>query len=415
MTERLTLLAQQQGLTLNAFLQGAWALLLSRYSGSDDIVMGVTVAGRPTELEGVESIVGLFINSLPLRVRITPSAPVLGWLKGLLADNYRIRQYEYPPLVQIQQWSEIPKGQALFKSLVVFENAPVDPRLGEQVGEVCLEFDHDRVHTNYPMTVVAYPGPRLGMRLSYDRRLFEPEAVRRMVGHLSHLLEAMAMQPETCLCDLSLLSTEERTQLLVEWNRTTAERPEEKGFAELFEAQVKRTPAAVAAIDDERSITYQDLNRAANRVAHALRRRGIGPDRIVALLHTRGIDLLTMILGVLKAGGAYLPLDTSSSARAGGADSGNRPCRAAADGTSVVQLGPSAVATAPESTIQFVLLDLLMKEAGADRQSAAPGYVRETGVRHFHLRFDRRSEGCDGGRAGNGQSSAQQDSRAGPV
>ncbi|BFU90202.1 MAG: hypothetical protein NTAFB01_13890 [Nitrospira sp.] len=365
-TERLTTLAQQQGLTLNTFLQGAWALLLNRYSGSDDIVMGVTVAGRPTELEGVESIVGLFINSLPLRVRITPSAPVLGWLKGLLADNYRIRQYEYPPLVQIQQWSEIPKGQALFKSLVVFENAPVDPRLGEQVGEVSLEFDHDRVHTNYPMTVVAYPGPRLGMRLSYDRRLFEPEAVRRMVGHLSHLLEAMAMQPETRLCDLSLLSTEERTQLLVEWNRTTAERPEEKGFAELFEAQVKRTPAAVAAIDDERNITYQGLNRVANRVAHALRRRGIGPDRIVALLHTRGIDLLTMILGVLKAGGAYLPLDPHHPlARTTQILETSRAALLLTVGAHAA-LAESAIAAGPESATQLALLDLLTKETETD-------------------------------------------------
>ncbi len=363
-TERLTTLAQQQGLTPNTFLQGAWALLLSRYSGSDDIVMGVTVAGRPTELEGVEFIVGLFINSLPLRVRINPSVPVLAWLKSLLADNYRIRQYEYPPLVQIQQWSEIPKGQALFKSLVVFENAPVDPRLGEQVGDVSLEFDHDRVHTNYPMTVVAYPGPRLGMRLSYDRRLFEPEMVRRMVGHLSHLLEAMAMQPDTRLCDLSLLSAEERTQLLVEWNKTSAERPEQKGFTELFEAQVRRTPEAIAAIDDERRITYQDLNHAANRVAHALRRRGVGPDQIVALLHTRCIDLLIMILGVLKAGGAYLPLDPQHPpARAAQILSTSRASLLLTVRAHAVS-AEATVGAVPEAATQLVMLDLLTDEAG---------------------------------------------------
>lgn len=365
-TERLTALAQQQGLTLNTFLQGAWALLLSRYSGSDDIVMGVTVAGRPTELEGVESIVGLFINSLPLRVRVTPSAPLLGWLKGLLADNYRIRQYEYPPLVQIQQWSEIPKGQALFKSLVVFENAPVDPRLGEQVGDVSLEFDHDRVHTNYPMTVVAYPGPRLGMRLSYDRRLFEPDTVRRMVGHLRHLLETMAMQPERRLCDLSLLSTEERMQLLVEWNGTNVERSEEKGFAELFEAQVKRTPDAIAATDDERSVTYRDLNRAANRVAHALRRRGIGPDRIVALLHTRGLDLLVMIVGVLKAGGAYLPLDPHHPPARSAQILGTSRAALLLTVRKHAALAETAIAAASESATELVLLDVLENETDAD-------------------------------------------------
>ncbi|WP_447980435.1 amino acid adenylation domain-containing protein [Candidatus Nitrospira bockiana] len=330
-TERLLALAQQHQLTPNTFVQGAWALLLSRYSGERDVVFGVTVAGRPTELEGVESIVGLFINSLPLRVAVPPDATVIEWLKDLLAHNYRLRQYEYPPLIAIQRWSELPPGQALFRSLVVFENAPKDPRLGEQRGDVSITFEQDRVHTNYPITVVAYPGSELGIRLSYDRQWFEHEAVERMLGHLHRLLERMTATPEARLADFSMLRDEERQQLLVGWNETKPIFPRlstqhsalstdlsalgSQSYPRLFEAQVRRTPEAVAVAGPVRSLTYAALNRTANQVAHAVRAEGVGPDTIVAVLDERGVDLLGLMLGVLKAGAAYLPLDPHHPAR----------------------------------------------------------------------------------------------------
>ncbi|KYF66721.1 non-ribosomal peptide synthetase [Sorangium cellulosum] len=309
LTEALLGLAHQHGLTPNTFVQGAWALLLSRYSGRRDVVFGVTVAGRPTDLPGVETIVGLFINSLPLRVRVPPEQPLVPWLKGLLAHNYRIREVEYPPLVEIQRWSELPRGQALFGSLVVFENAPKDPRLGEQVGDVHLSYEQDRVHTNYPMTVVAYPSAGLGIRLSYDRRLFDHDAVERMLGHLVELLSEMARRPEARLGDLSPLGERERRQLLLEWNDTKGAEPAAPGYVALFEAQARKTPDAVAVTCRERRLTYAALNRAANHVAHALRAQGVGPDTIVAVLESRDIELVVAVLGVLKAGGAYLPLD----------------------------------------------------------------------------------------------------------
>ncbi|WP_437742524.1 amino acid adenylation domain-containing protein [Sorangium sp. So ce1504] len=309
MTEALLRIANQHELTPNTLVQGAWALLLSRYSGQRDVVFGVTVAGRPTDLPGVETIVGLFINSLPLRVRVSPEQPLLPWLKGLLAHNYRIREFEYPPLVEIQRWSELPKGLSLFNSLLVFENAPKDPRLGEQVGDVGLSYEQDRVHTNYPMTVVAYPGAGLGIRLSYDRRLFDRDAVARMLGHLIQLLEEMARRPEARLGDLSLLDERERRTLLREWNDTRGTEPAAPSYVALFEAQARRTPDADAVTCRGRRLTYSALNRAANHVAHALRAQGVGPDTIVAVLESRDIELVVAVLGVLKAGGAYLPLD----------------------------------------------------------------------------------------------------------
>lgn len=308
-SKRLQSLAQTHQLTPNTFVQGAWTLLLARYSGEEDVLFGVTVAGRPTDLPGVEAIMGLFINTLPLRVTVPPQASLMSWLKDLLAANFRIRQYEYAPLVQIQQWSEVPPGQALFRSLLVFENAPKDARLGEEHRDRAISYDHDRVHTNYPVTVVGYPGDTMGVRLSYDRRVLEHAAVDRMLGHLKILLEAMADSPDARLHELPMVGEAERQRILVEWNDTDRTEALDEQFPALFEAQVRRTPGAIAVQSGHGALSYEALNRAGNHIAHALRALGTGPDTIVAVFDERGLALMSMIVGVLKAGGAYLPLD----------------------------------------------------------------------------------------------------------
>lgn len=183
-TRALTALCQQHQLTPNTWIQGAWALLLSRYSGSDDVMFGVTVSGRPTDLPGVEDIVGLFINSLPLRVKVDDAQTLVPWLQALFAHNFELRAYEHAPLVDIQRWSEIKHGRSLFDSLVVFENAPFDAGLSDRQVDFSIDIYEDRVHTNYPMNVVLYPGDRLGIRLTYDAARFDADTVERMLGHL---------------------------------------------------------------------------------------------------------------------------------------------------------------------------------------------------------------------------------------
>lgn len=213
------------------------------------------------------------------------------------------------PLIHIQRSSEIPRGEALFHSLFVFENAPVDPALCEGRIMFRAEEEQYRVHTNYPMTVMGWPGKELGLKLSYDRRLFDSETVLRMIGHLRALLEALITRPEARLGDLPMLDREERTRLLSSGIGETDQPRDDRSFALRFEAQVRRSPQAVAVRCDDRSLTYDVLNRRANRLAHRLRADGIGPDAVVAVLDERGSDLLTMILGCFKAGAAYLPLD----------------------------------------------------------------------------------------------------------
>ncbi len=307
-TQRLQQLCQHYQLTPNTWIQGAWALLLSRYSGNRDVLFGVTVAGRPTDLAGVEEMVGLFINSLPLRIDVDPQAPVATWLQALLSHNARLREHESASLVDIQRSSAVPRGQPLFDSLVVFENAPLDIS-SVQLDAFSIDIYEDRVHTNFPMTVVLYPGDRLGIRLSYDSQRFSSDTVQRMLGHLVQLLSSMLDAPEAPLGSLHMLPPAEREQLQVDWNRSAVDFPLSQGYAALFADQVRRRPQQIAAVHQHETLTYAELDRRANAVAHALQAAGAGPESLVALFAERGLALLTLMIGTLKAGAAFQALD----------------------------------------------------------------------------------------------------------
>jgi amino acid adenylation domain-containing protein len=301
--------ARQHQLTVNTLLQGAWALLLSRYSGQEDVVFGTTVSGRPPTLTGVESMVGLFINTLPLRVQVSPQADLLSWLKQLQTQHVEMRSYEYSPLVQVQGWSEVPRRLPLFESIVVFENYPIDASLYKQDGSVQIRHVRGFERTNYPLTVAARLGTELSLLLSYDRRHFDAETISRMLGHLQTLLEGMVANQGQRLADLPLLTPKELQQLLVEWNHTQINYPQDVCIHQLFESQVERSPNAVALVFEDEQLTYFELNQRANQVAHYLRSLGVGADAVVGLCVERSLEMVVGMLGTLKAGGAYLPLD----------------------------------------------------------------------------------------------------------
>ena len=308
-TMALRALAQAHGLTLNTLVQGAWALLLSRYSGEDDVLFGATVSGRPPDLEGSGSMIGLFINTLPVRVRVPPHATVLPWLKELQVQQAELHQYEYSPLVQIQGWSDVPRGTPLFDSLLVFENYPAETIAARAEGSLRVEDVQSVEQTNYPLTLVAGADERLLLRILYDVGRFAAATIDRMLGHLQSILESMAAHPEQELRAIPLLTTAERRQLLVEWNQTASSYPRERLVHQLFEAQVRLAPQATAVRCSGRNVTYDELNRRANRLAHYLQKRGVRPDVPVGLCLERSLDLIVAAIGVLKAGGAYLPMD----------------------------------------------------------------------------------------------------------
>ncbi|HJQ68948.1 MAG TPA: amino acid adenylation domain-containing protein [Blastocatellia bacterium] len=310
-TSRLRSLAEESEITLNTLVQGAWALMLSRYSGEDDVIFGATRRCRRSSVANADSIVGLFINTLPMRVTVSGDSPLIPWLKGIRAQHVALRKVEHTPLVKIQEWSEVSNGVALFDSILIFEGYELNSFL-KTLGEDWKgrEFEIHEQPT-YPMELSAWAGEELLFRLAYDSRRFDDDAIRRMLGGLATLLKAMAEDPEQRLASLPLLDGEERRRLLVEWNATEASYSANSCIHHLFESQAKRTPEATAVVFGNESLSYAELNERANQLARRLVGFGVGPDVLVAVCMKRSIDVILSLLATLKAGGAYLPLDPS--------------------------------------------------------------------------------------------------------
>ena len=308
-TSALQTLARQQQLTLNTVIQGAWALLLSRYSGEDDVVFGAVVSGRPAELEGVESIIGVFINTLPVRLRVPPEARLLPWLKELQTQQAEMRQYEYSPLVKVQGWSEVPRGQALFESILVFENYPVKTSARDGRGGLGISRTRFAEKSDYPLGLVAMSHARLSLQINYERRRFDAATVGRMLGHLRTILESVIANPAQRLSDIPYLTEAEARQLLTEWNGDDAASPARHCIHHLFERRAEQRPDAVALVFEDEHLTYRELNRRANQLAHHLQSLGVGPEVRVGICLERSPEALVGLLATLKAGGAFVPLD----------------------------------------------------------------------------------------------------------
>ncbi|BAT56844.1 amino acid adenylation domain protein (plasmid) [Nostoc sp. NIES-3756] len=309
-TAALQSFARQQQLTLNTIVQGAWAMLLSRYSGEDDIVFGGVVSGRPATLAGVESMVGVFINTLPVRVKINPQELLIPWLKQLQTQQNEVRKYEYTPLVEIQKCSEITAGQPLFETILNFQNYPINSYL-QPIDNIQVSNINSFIHPHYPLNISVQVDTELLLEIFYDRHRFNEDAIARMLGHLQTLLLGMVANPQQRLMELPLLTATERYQLLEEWNNTQVDYPQDKCIHQLFEAQVEKTPDAIAVVFENEKLTYRELNTKANQLAHYLQKLGVKPEVLVGICIERSLEMIIALLATLKAGGAYIPLDPS--------------------------------------------------------------------------------------------------------
>ncbi|MFF5532690.1 non-ribosomal peptide synthase/polyketide synthase [Streptomyces cinerochromogenes] len=303
---RLRETAARAGLTVNTVVEGAWALLLARSSGRDDVVFGTTVSGRPAELPGVEGMIGMFINTVPTRVRV-PAGPVLPWLRGLQERQSEARRFDFLALPRIQAVSDAPPGEPLFDSMVVFENYPVDESATARTGVRVEEVRADDA-TTFPWCLRAHLAGRLGFDLAYDPALFDPGTAERAADRLAALLTCLADGFDTDLAGLDLLTPADR-DLLAAWN-TTARPAAPASPVDLFAEQARRTPDAIAVRDGDRELTYGELADWSAALAGQLVSGGLAPEDRVALLMDRSAELVVAQLAVLMAGGAYVPVDT---------------------------------------------------------------------------------------------------------
>ncbi|WP_244894106.1 amino acid adenylation domain-containing protein [Planobispora rosea] len=307
LTARLTAVLRSRSLTLNTAVQGAWALLLALLTGRDDVVSGCTVSGRPAELPGVERMIGLFINTLPVRVRLRPEETLAGLLTRLQAEQAELLPHHHLGLADIQRLNG---SGPLFDTMTVLENYPLDASAAEVGDGLRLMGAGGNDATHYPLALAVVPGGRLSLRLDHRPDVFPRTAALSLLDRLSRLLKAVAADPDLPLSRLDLLSGEERALVGAEAvpggeaPAGTADATIVSAFAE----QVERTPDAEAVAGDGISLTYAELNGRANRLAHRLIELGVGPETPVAVLLERSPEVIVTTLAIAKAGGTYVPV-----------------------------------------------------------------------------------------------------------
>ncbi|UFQ18667.1 MULTISPECIES: non-ribosomal peptide synthetase [Streptomyces] len=304
----LTRRAGELGLTLNTLVQGAWGMLLAGLTGRRDVLFGATVSGRPPQVAGVGEMVGMFINTLPIRVECAPGHTLGTILRDLQDRQSALLDHHHHGLLEMHRTTGL---RTLFDTMVVFESYPIDSAaLSEAYAAAGISVTglSPLSSTHYPLVVMASAEPHLKVGLQYQHHLLGPERSAAVARRFGRVLAQLAADPHARLSDLDLLEPAERETLLTGVNDTAVETPA-LTVPGLFERQAARTPDKAAVTYGDVTYTYAELDARAGRLAHALAGRGVGPETVVGLALPRGADLVTGILGILKAGGAYLPID----------------------------------------------------------------------------------------------------------
>ncbi|APO47826.1 hypothetical protein BS614_29930 [Paenibacillus xylanexedens] len=311
LSKRMDRVAKQHLVTVNTLLQAVWGVMLQKYNGTNDAVFGSVVAGRPAEIPGIESMIGLFINTVPVRVNSevdTVFTDLMAKLQERALDSGR---YDYYPLYEIQARSV--QKQNLINHIIAFENYPVDEQMvqagDQQHGGLTIADVQMEEQTNYNFNVTVVPGAEIEIRFDFNAEVFDKDSIERLKGHFVHLLEQVTDNPEITVGELELVTEAEKGELLGRFNDTTTEFPRGQTLIQLFEEQAERIPDAGAISMNEQELTYRELNERVNRLARTLRSHGISKGCLVVIMAERSIEMVVGILAAHKAGAAYVPID----------------------------------------------------------------------------------------------------------
>ncbi|MFD9375440.1 amino acid adenylation domain-containing protein [Streptomyces sp. NPDC059999] len=306
-TTELVRWARERGVTVNTVVQAAWAIVLGRLTGREDVVFGGTVSGRPPQVPGIESMVGLFINTLPVRVTLDPAETLGALLERLQAQQASLMDHQYLGLADIQRLA--PAGGELFDTLLVFENYPVDTEgLRRSAGGLGVVDGRGHEGTHYPLGLMVHAGATLALELSHRPDVLDTDAAEAVGARVLRVLASLAGAEDTPVGRLDLLEPGERAKVLHEWN-DTAHDGALLPLPTLFRQTADRHPDAIAVQYGDHVLTYRALDSRSNRLARLLIAHGAGPERTVALALPRSTDLIVALWAVLKSGAAYLPVD----------------------------------------------------------------------------------------------------------
>ncbi|MCP4150945.1 MAG: amino acid adenylation domain-containing protein, partial [bacterium] len=310
LTGSLNRLAKENKTTTNTAFQAAWGLLLQKYNNSSDVVFGGVVSGRPAEIPGIEKMIGMFINTLPVRIQTGNAVNFIQLLGRVRTESIPCRKYEYVPLVEVQALTGL--KQELLSHIIAFDNFPVEKGLEESSDGSKLDFSVGQTQlfeqTNYGIVVTVVPGGELKLIIRYNVEAYDAPHMKRLEGHFIRILQQVTQAPEAPLKQLKILSPGEERQLLVHFNDTEASYPNGKTIHRLFEEQVDRSLDNTAVLFQEQRLTYKELEEESNRLAAFLREKGVSTGSIVGLMLERSPRMIIGIFAILKAGGAYLPI-----------------------------------------------------------------------------------------------------------
>uniref|UniRef100_UPI00037F048E non-ribosomal peptide synthetase n=1 Tax=Paenibacillus sp. OSY-SE TaxID=1196323 RepID=UPI00037F048E len=310
---RLNEAAKRNLVTLSTLLQTTWGIMLQKYNGTGDVVFGGVVSGRPADMPGIEEMIGLFINTIPVRVTADAGESFADIMCRLQEQALASAKHDHYPLYEIQAQSA--QKQELINHIMVFENYPMEEQIEqlESLDGKGLKLKDVMVteQTNYDFNLVIMPGDEIVIRLDYNGIVFDRTSMEQLKGHLVNMLEQIAANPQIPVGELELATAAEKAQIVDVFNNTVVEYPREKTIHQLFEEREERIPDAVAVIFEDKRLTYAELNAAANRIAHLLRDRGVARGTLVGICAERSLEMVVGLLGILKAGGAYVPIDPS--------------------------------------------------------------------------------------------------------
>ncbi|MGG4476548.1 non-ribosomal peptide synthetase [Bacillus altitudinis] len=305
-TAALSELALQQNATLSSALQSAWSILLSRYQRSNDVLFGTVVSGRPSDLAGVDRMVGLFINVIPRRIQLTDQMTFRSLLSETQQQSLAAEPHQYIPIYDIQ--AKVGQQQ-LIDHIVVFENVPAAKK-DEQESLLGFTVEDMNVYekSNYDLNLLASPGEQLQLKLAFNQRAFDPAFVRKLKDQLTLLIKGAIKHPDQSVHTLTLVTKQEKQRMLEEWNAPELEH-DQLYLTKWFEHNVRKQPNAVALSAGDHTMTYAELNEQANRLARHLQKNGVNHQTVTAILAERTPELIVSLLAVLKAGATYVPID----------------------------------------------------------------------------------------------------------
>ena len=306
--------AKSQKVTINSFVQLAWANILSRYSGERNVIYGSVLSGRSHNVFGIDKMVGLLINTLPMTISFDADKSVAEHLEQVHQTVQEVNHYSYCGLSEMQRLSAVQSGDPLFNVLFVFENYPAG-EAGEETDLVIKDVQgHEK--TNYPITVTSYISDgQLHLKIDYDKECFADEVVKTLLTHIANFMLRVMEDAQQAISKVRILEEKERKQILINWNDTKTSYPKDKTIYQLFEEQVNKSPDNIAVIFEDEKLSYKDLNKKSNQLARLIRdkykkqnKKDLKPDSLIGLCVERSLDMIIGILGILKAGGAYVPL-----------------------------------------------------------------------------------------------------------